>query len=251
MKYRFGIPSYKRADSQLTLETLKKLGYAKNEIVISTQTKQDFTEYKHRYDDSAIILFRAAENDSQNRNTLIDYFGEGECFLLVDDDIRAFSKLKIEPNGTKTLRRFERREELEATFDKMFRYCKAKRSPLWAWYPVDNAFYMSDTVDDRNILVGTIFGVINSHRLKFDETYDLKGDYEISLRLMQIGLNAVRFNGYTAEARHKSTGGCEDARKAGKNKEQCAKLLLKYPELIKPSHRTGEIRFVGKRGTDK
>ena len=101
----------------------------------------------------------------------------------------------------------------------------------------------------RNILVGTVFGVSNRKDIRFNETYDLKGDFEISLRLIERGFNAIRFNGFVAKADHCSPGGCEDARKAGHNRIRCEALLNKYPTLIVPHPtRAGEIKFVGDTG---
>lgn len=127
-------------------------------------------------------------------------------------------------------------------------YCSyADASRMWAWYPVPNAFFMSNTIDRRNLFVGTIIGIENNKRLRFDETFSIKEDYEISLRLIQMGYNAIRFNAFTVEANHRSKGGCEEARAAGRNIKNCADLLERYPTLIKPSNRKGEVRFTGNR----
>lgn len=245
MTYRFGIPSYRRKDCLYTLDTLKRLGYEKKDIVISTQAEDDYREYKRLFCNDAIIIFRPATNDSENRNTVIDYMEEGERFILADDDIKAFSWME-EFGGKKQLFDFTSKQQLEKMFDKMFAFCEMRNSPIWAWYPVPNAFFMKNSIDLRNIFVGTILGVKNNRKIRFDESFDLKGDYEISLRLMKMGYNTVRFNSYTAKANHKSKGGCEDARKAGHNERRCKVLLERYPELIKESHRKGEIRFIGK-----
>jgi len=245
VSYRFGIPSYKRKDCLHTLRTLVELGYGKSEIIISTQTEADYMDYKKAFGAQATIIYNSAANDSQNRNTCIDYFDEGEEFLLLDDDIKAFCRLE-EIGEKKLLSRFQTRTQLDKTFEQMFSYCQKHNSPMWAWYPIPNAFFMSNSIDQKNIFVGTILGVKNSRSRRFDETFDLKGDYEISLRLMLMGYNAVRFNGFTVEANHRSKGGCEDARNAGHNAKRCAALLERYPTLIKPGRKKGEIRYIGK-----
>lgn len=240
MKYRWAIPSYQRAEEPLTVDLLNKMGYSKEEIIVSTQTEEDYKAYQKAQGDKATIIYRAGENDSMNRNTLLQYFPDGECFLLADDDIKAFAMLK-----NKKLRPIESREELEKYFTLFFRFCKRHNSKIWAWYPVDNAYFMKRTIDEKNILVGTIFGIENDRRYLFDEEYDLKGDYEFSLRYIKNGYNAVRFNGFTCIAKHKSKGGCEEARASGRNAGRYEALLKKYPTLIKPSYRDGEIKYVG------
>lgn len=242
---RVGIPSYKRVDKFHTLATLERLGYKENEIVVSTQTKEDYEAYSKSFAGRAKIIYRKGSNDSMNRNTLLDYFDEGEDFLLLDDDIREFCGLE-QIGDKKTLYPIKTRERLEKIVNRQFDFCRKHNSPIFAWYAVENAFFMSNTTDLRNILVGTVFGIHNRRDVRFNEVYDLKGDFEISLRLIERGFNAVRFNGYVAKADHKSAGGCDEARKAGHNRIRCAALLERYPTLIVPhATRAGEIKFIG------
>ena len=240
MKYRWGIPSYKRANSPLTVELLHSLGYTKDEIVVAMQTKEDYDEYRKKQGHLATIIYRQGTNDSINRNTLLQYFKKGEPFLLADDDIHRICRLSADG---KTLIPYESRAELEKAFDKMFKYTARNNAEIWAWYPIANPFFMSHSINNRNILVGTIFGIINNKTCFFDEWYSLKGDFEISLRYIRNGKNAIRFNGFTCEAKHKSKGGCTEMRDAGQNKARCDRLLNDYAGLVSPHKKTGEIRF--------
>lgn len=244
MGVRFGIPSYKRSDCAHSIITLKNLGFQKEEIVIAVQTQSDCEKYKASYGKYATIIFHPAYNCAQNRNTLIDYFGDGEKFVMLDDDVKAFCRLEV-VGEKKMFSKISTRKQLETIILQMFDYCEKKNSPIWAWYPVSNAFFMSNTIDLKNIFVGTILGVVNDRKRRFDENFDLKEDLEMSLRLMCLGYNAVRFNGYVVEANHKSKGGCEDAWKSGNNAKRCEELLERYPTLIKKSHRKDEIKFIG------
>ena len=245
---RIGIPSYKRVDTFHSLPTLEKMGYTKNDIIVSTQTSEDYEAYLKAFGDRAKIIYRKGSNDSMNRNTLLDYFDEGEDFLLIDDDIKEFCGLEV-IGDKKMLYPIKTKEKLEKIVIKQFAFCEKHNSPIFAWYALENAFFMSNTIDLRNILVGTVFGIHNRADVRFNETYDLKGDFEISLRLIERGFNAVRFNGFAAKADHRSAGGCEGARKAGHNKIRCEALLNRYPTLIVPhATRAGEIKFIGNTG---
>ncbi len=243
MRYKWGIPSYKRSDAPLTVNLLHKLGYSKEDIIVSTQTAEDYKAYSEKQGDIATVIYREGTNDSINRNTVLNYLSNESVLLLADDDITAFERLSADG---KELIPFTDGDELERYFDLMFRYCVRHNSKLWAWYTVENAFFMKHTIDDKNILNGTILGIVNDSDVRFDETFDLKGDYEISLRFMSRGMNAIRFNGFVCKAKAYSKGGCEDARKAGNNDGRFKELLRRYPTLIKPSHRCGEIKFIGK-----
>ena len=243
MKYKWGIPSYNRADDPLTVDLLHRLGYKKSDIIVSTQTKEDYEAYLEKQGDKATIIYAPGTNDSMNRNTVLKHLPEGIPILLADDDIKALCKLS---DDGKTLIKIDDGAELERLFDKMFRYCVKNNSKIWAWYPVENAFFMKHTIDDKNILCGTLFGIINNRHFMFDEAFSLKGDFEISLRYISEGYNAIRFNGYTCAAKHKSKGGCEEARERGENRQRYLAILKRYPQLVRPSKREGEIRYIGK-----
>jgi hypothetical protein len=248
---RIGIPSYQRVDKLRSLETLEKMGFTKADIVISTQTSEDYEKYLRAFSDRATVIYRKGTNDSMNRNTCLDYFDEGEDFLLIDDDIKEFCGLEV-IGDKKMLYPIKTKAKLEAIAKKQFAFCEKHNSPIFAWYAVENAFFMSNTTDLRNILVGTVFGIHNRSDVRFNEVYDLKGDFEISLRLIERGFNAVRFNGFVAKADHRSAGGCESARKAGHNRIRCEALLNRYPTLVVPHPtRAGEIKFIGDTGKRK
>lgn len=246
MEYRFAVPSFNRLTCLHTLETLRKLGFRRDEIIIQTQTYKDYTDYKRKFGFKASILYKPGANVAENRNNALDYFGEGERIIMIDDDIKAFCKLQ-EKDGKKTLRKIPSKVELKKLFDSMFDFCEKNDSPIWGWYPVQNAYFMKKTVDMRNIFIGTILGIVNSKSLRFNTQFDLKEDYEMCLRLISQGHNAVRFNSYTCEANHKSKGGCMSTWKTDHNAMRCKQLLDMYPGLIKPSHRENEIRYVGGR----
>lgn len=243
---RVGIPSYKRVDRFDTLKALHDLGYGKNEIIVSTQTAEEYESYSKAHGSVATVIYREGTNDSINRNTLLNYFNEGENIVVMDDDIKEFHRLVI-TKGKNTLAKIGSRQEFEGILLKQFSFCEKYRSPMFAWYTVDNAFFMSKTAHIRSILDGTILGIKNSYNIRFNEINDLKGDYELSCRLIESGYNAVRFNGYSAKAGSKTPGGCEDARKAGHNSIRCRALLERYPELL-TAHptRKGEVKFIGR-----
>ena len=58
MKFRWGIPSYQRAEDPFTLDLLTRLGYTKDEIIISTQTKEDYELYTNLQGDRATVIYR-------------------------------------------------------------------------------------------------------------------------------------------------------------------------------------------------
>lgn len=248
MKYRFCIPSYQREDQPITVDLLNRMGYAKDEIIVGTQTLEEYREYSKRQGDKATVTYAPANNCPQNRNNLLDRFADGERILLADDDVRAFLRLTEDENR---LEEIKTREELEQIFDRMFEYCERNNAYMWAWYPVENPMFMHRTIDRGNILVATLLGIRKTGEKMFNPAFSVKEDFELSLRMIASGLNVVRFNGFTCKARHMTRGGCQDDRLAGENEKCFRALVNRYPQFVRPSHRKGEIRYVGDRATEK
>lgn len=238
-----GIISYKRANEPITVNLLRSMGYDKEEIVVSVQTESDYEEYLKTQGNDATVIYKKGNNVSENRNNLLDYLKNERAFVMCDDDISGFYRLSA--NG-KTLEQISDKTELERLFHSMFRFAVKNNSKVFGWYTVSNPFFMKHTIDNKNILNGQILGVVCDKTIRFDENFSVKEDYELSLRLMKRGMNVIRYNGFTVKAKSYSKGGCEEFRKAGKNKGRYLELLKKYPMLIKPSHRDGEIKFIGK-----
>ena len=92
---RIGIPSYQRVNSCKTLDTLISMGYGRDEIIISTQTADEYRAYQQAHGDKATIIYREGSNDSVNRNTILAFMNVDEEFILMDDDIKAFNRLEM------------------------------------------------------------------------------------------------------------------------------------------------------------
>lgn len=238
--FYFGIPSYKRAKNQITLEYLTKLGYDKKQIIISTQTEEDYCEYKI-YEDKATIIYGAGNCVGDNRNNILKYIKTGDYVVMLDDDIKCLQKLQ---NGK--LIDINTKSELDKFVENAFDYCNKNNSRIWGVYPVNNAYFMKTKIDKKNILIGCVMGLKNE--FKFDRLFRTKEDYELCCREISRGYNCVRFNHITANAKHRTNnGGCKDDWKYEINKKCADMLIQKYPNLIKRnSKKLDEVRYVGK-----
>lgn len=235
-KIKFAIPSYKRSEEQLTLSYLEEMGYSKDDIYISTQTLDDYNKYSEKYSKRAHIIYNEGNCVSDNRNTLLDYFPEGQRIIMLDDDIKYIGTLKgkkIEPFT---------KEELAKFINDAFNYCEKNHALIWGGYPVENYYFMKRTIDKKNLLIGTILGIINS-KYRFNNEFKIKEDFELCLHMMKDGYNSIRFNFLHAPAKHKTAGGCmEDW---VKDEECTKKILLKYPNLIRKGCKNNSILMKG------
>lgn len=238
--FYFGIPSYKRYGRQTTLEYLKSLGYKKDQIIISTQTQEDYELYKN-YEKDATIIFKEGNCVGDNRNNILEYLKENDNVVMLDDDIKSLQKLKNDK-----LINITTKQELDKFINDAFDYCNKNNARMWGIYPVNNAYFMKLAIDKKNILIGCVLGLKNIFR--FDREFRTKEDYELCCREISNGYNCIRFNHITANAKHKTnSGGCKDDWKFEINKNCADMLIKKYPQLIKRnSKKLDEVRFVGK-----
>lgn len=231
------IPSYKRAGKVTTLDFLGD-AFTKEEIIIGTQTQEDYEAYQSAYGERATVIFKDGNCVGDNRNSLLEYcqeHGIKEC-LQLDDDVRC-----IVTKANQKLKGKEFRDLMERCFS----MCRENEVTMFGGYCCENPFMMSRTAKP-NIIVGMLCGILDTS-IRYDSTFRIKEDYELSLRLLSRGKRVIRFNSFGASAAHKTAGGCSDDW-LSKGYEQWAQLLVEaYPDLVKlnPSKK-GEIKFIGK-----
>ena len=240
MQIKFAIPTYKRPEKQLSLKMLRDFGYSKEDIIMSTQTEEDYKAYKERYDNECTIIYKEGHSVTENRNTLIDYFDKGQWVVMLDDDITGFFKLT-----GKSLKKIETREEFEKMLNDFFEYTERNNGRMWGVYPCKNAFFMKQSINKKDI-INSCLGLIIDQR--FDETLKTKEDIELCCRYIKSGYNIIRFNFITYDVKHKQKGGCCDVWKSEENDVVSKKLVAKYPKLLRlNSRRKGEVLYCGRR----
>ena len=231
------IPSYKRAGKVTTLAFLDG-AFKKEEIVIGTQSIEDYNEYQAAYGDIATIIYKEGHSCGENRNNLLEWCQEHGIkeTLQLDDDIRyvrTIHKAKIKGSAF--------RELMEACFD----VCRKNDIVMFGGYATDNPMMMSMTAKP-NIIIGMCCGILDTS-IRNDTKFLIKLDYELSLRLIQQGRNVVRFNSFSVTAAHKSAGGCSEGWKRKDFEVEAKWLVEAYPELVALNPRKkGEIKFIGR-----
>lgn len=230
------IPSYQRAGDVLTLDMLGD-AFTRDEIIISTQTLDDYEKYQKLYKERAIVIFRKGESAPCNRNTLLDFCqqnGIKEC-VQIDDDVRHIRTI----DGRK-LKGYDFRNLME----QCFMMVRDKNVALFGGYCTDNKCQMKRNTS-QTILVGMLLGITDTS-IRFDESFTTKEDYELSLRMMKQGKRVIRFNSFAPSARHLTKGGCYDEWQSGSTAKMARLLVDMYPTLVTmhPS-RKGEVKFIG------
>ena len=230
------IPSYKRSEKLTTIDFLGE-AFSKEEVIIGTQTEEDYELYSQKFGDVATVIFKAGFSCGDNRNNLLEYCEEHNIkeTLQLDDDIR-----HVRTMYDQKLKSFEFRQLME----KCFSVARENGVILFGSYATDNKLSMKRTAS-RNIIVGMLSGILDTS-IRYDRKFKIKHDYELSLRMMQQGRKVVRFNSFSVVASHKSSGGCLEAWKRKDYKVEAEWLAEAYPNLVKlHPNRIGEIKFIG------
>lgn len=233
--YAVLIPSYHRAERQSTLELICG-AYQTSRIVIGTQCREDYQEYSDRYSDKSVIVYKEGDSVGHNRNTLLEYCcsqGINKAVML-DDDIRGF--VFADKKEIRTAK------DVRFLIDSCMTTATQRNAMVWGTYPVANPFMMRQRVSN-SMLTGTCMGIMDT-RLRFDASFRVKEDYELSLRIINKGGLSLRFNNLAPIAGHKTKGGCEKDWHSDVYIAYADLLITRYPKLVTYSHKQGEVKMI-------
>ena len=250
MKVIFAIASYDRADRQHFLAYLKKFGFKKDEIYISTQRKADRDAYTERFGDDATILYREAHNVSENKNTLVDRLcGRGIPVIFASDKVKSLQYLGADGKAHDV----ETRKQFDQFIGWCYGVCAKNHGSVWGVYPTSNAYFMKRSASVDKMLLGCLMGFMPNAKFRFDPNFPLKEDFELSLRVVKEGGHTVRFNNLCLNATFHTKGGCHafwNSEGDKVNEDCCRRMFAKYPTLVtKHPTRKNELRYTGKSRT--
>lgn len=238
---KFCIPSYKRADKQDTLAFLHRMGVPAEDIYIFVQTEDDHVSYENRYGSLCNIVFVPADGIAKARNNILEFFGNRENILMLDDDVSCFSvgskdaKFREIPAG-KTFMSIVRG---------MFSVASQLHGYMFGMYPVYNEFFMNNDISTK-VTVNTVLGFPKGFPLRFDNSYKAKEDIELCGRILSSGGRVIRFNNLAFKAKHRTNaGGANESWQSDANEKVARQLALIYPDVFDVrKNNPAEVRVV-------
>jgi len=176
---------------------------------------------------------------TKTRNWILRNCGEREV-VFVDDDVKVqgFTEL-LERNGKQ--RKLEGAQWM-GEFKKLFDLCGGLGFKIWgvstqaalrSIYPYKPFLFYS-------YVTASCMGIINDGEFYFDESFEVKEDYELCLRHIKEkgGILAARYLFW--ENHHWGTdGGCKDYRTQEMERLAIKKLIKMYPGMIRKIKRGG------------
>lgn len=228
-----GIPSYKRANDQKTLEYLESIGTPRGIITISVQSQSDLDAYRKAGVDKRVgeIIYRPGNCVADNRNAILDHFPKGTHILQMEDDISEVDRLVI-IRGKKRLSRIDTFEELSQVATKGFSLAQKYGTVAFGMNLVTNPFYMSSKVYRTKMCGFGVYGIINTD-LRFDNRFTVYDDPEFEARVIKKYRAQPVFDCYTAintslkarKGNKSARGGCAEAWNSHGIKERMLRLM--------------------------
>lgn len=125
---------------------------------------------------------------------------------------------------------------------KLFEVAEQSNSKILGFFTVGNNLtnYSYNPFLFNGVCLGSCMGIINDGSYYFDESFEVKEDYELTLRHFAKRKITVRSNILFMQHEHTQLrGGCRDSNRIEKEKEAIKKLIKMYPNMIKEAKHRG------------
>lgn len=174
------------------------------------------------------------------RNWILDNAGD-EHVVMIDDDVRlhGWTELRDETSRKQSLTANEWVDE----WAKLFSVTESMGYRIWgvATDGATRAIYPWKPFLWRSYITASCMGIINDGRTRFDESFPVKEDYELTLRCLveDGGVVAARYLYWVNQHWGGRGGGCVDYRTQQMEADAIRRLQRKYPGMVRQVHRGG------------
>jgi len=175
---------------------------------------------------------------TKTRNWILDNTKE-RYVVFIDDDVVTHGYIQL--NDTDVSRLGLTEEEWLSVWFRLFEVCEDIGYPVWgvATDGAPRSVYPYRPFLWRSYVTASCMGIIND-KLRFDEAFQVKEDYELCLRCMRDfgGVVAARF-AYWQNEHWALDGGCKDYRTQEMEEDAIQRLIAMYPRYIRRVVRGG------------
>ena len=177
----FAIPSYRRADRQLAVRWLSRLGYRPSEIFVAVQSDEDRAAYSDALRGVATVFGRNGVGVSFNRNQCLSVRQDARL-VMVDDGVRGVS-VKTPQGKCESVKT---RERLDAMLSLMFDFAERNRVDVFSLNNSSSGLCATpyDFIDHPYV---SIFMGMMNRRVQFDSRVRFLEDVERACRILRGG----------------------------------------------------------------
>lgn len=200
--------------------------------------EQEVELYTRIYGGDVVGVPREVKGITPTRNWILDQY-EGEDIVFVDDDLKQTGYVVTKSDGKKKHVKLTE-AELLTEFSKSFELCKSLGYKIFGLKTESSPMSQYDEKPFlfKTYVTASCMGIVNDTDLRFDESFKVKEDYEISCRHIEKygGILGVRYI-YWENHHWDTNGGCGDYRTEAMERECINKLIRKYPNFVKSVNR--------------
>lgn len=231
MDFEIAIPSKGRA-GLITSQNIFKSGV----LYVPESELMQYSIYKNKI----VQIPNEVKGITQTRNWILKH-NENKNVFFLDDDLQYGGYIERKETKYKVIR-VEDESVYIGEIEKLFDVCYQVGSKIFGFFTVGNNLtnYSYSPFLFNGVCLGSCMGIINDGSYFFDESFEVKEDYELTLRhLKEKGLT-VRSNILFMQHEHTQTrGGCRDSNRIEKEKKAIKKLISMYPGMIKEAKHRG------------
>jgi hypothetical protein len=161
--------------------------------------------------------------------------------FFIDDDFKYGGYIARTQNKYKLVKITDESYYI-AEINKLFELCYQMDSKICGMFMVGNNLtnYSWNPFLFNGVCLGSCMGIVNDGTYYFDERYEVKEDYELSLRHIKERGLTIRTNILFMQHEHtQMKGGCRDSKRIDKEKKALEQLIKEYPNCIKSAKHRG------------
>lgn len=165
----------------------------------------------------------------------------GVNVFFIDDDLQYFGYVERSDLKYK-VKRLKDESIAISVIEQLFEITYQLGAKINGFFTVGNNLsnYSWNPFLMNGVCLGSCMGIINDGTYYFDENYEVKEDYELTLRNIKEGRPTVRTNILFMQHEHTQlSGGCKDSRRIEKEKKALKMLIKEYPGMIKKATHRG------------
>jgi hypothetical protein len=230
MSFQIAIPSKGRAGLITSQEIFKSAV-----IYVPENEVNQYSIYKNKI----VAIPIKVKGITATRNWILK---NNDCNIFFLDDDFEYGGYCERTDEKYKVKRVKEESVYIREIEKLFEVADQSNSKIFGLFTVGNNLtnYAYNPFLFNGVCLGSCMGIINDGSYYFDETFEVKEDYELTLRhLTEKGLT-VRSNILFMQHEHTQLrGGCRDSKRIEKEKKAIKKLIDMYPNMIKEAKHRG------------
>ena len=230
MNFQIAIPSKGRAGLMTSQEIFKSAV-----IYVPENEVKQYSIYKNKIVGIPIEV----KGITATRNWILK---NNDCNIFFLDDDFEYGGYVERTEEKYKVKRLKDESIYIKEIEKLFEISEQINSKIFGLFTVGNNLtnYAYNPFLFNGVCLGSCMCIINDRCYYFDETFDVKEDYELTLRHFTERAITVRSNILFMQHEHTQLrGGCRDSNRIAKEKKAVKKLITMYPGMIKEAKHRG------------